>query len=158
MNKQKIILQLWENKELNDAIEKMHPEELREDLKSELFVVLCEMDEIKLVDMFDRGVIRFYLVRTMLNMMQSNTSQFYKTFRKQFEPQAAVHERDEDLLDKVDKEVNKLHWYCADILRLYALQFNGNAKELSRHTGIPYMSIIRTLKLTKNQLKKKLRK
>jgi hypothetical protein len=42
--------------------------------------VLCEMDEERIIDMRTRNVLKFYLVRTMINMMQSNTSQFYRTY------------------------------------------------------------------------------
>ncbi len=59
MNKNSIILELWESRELKEAIDKMQPEDLREDLRSELFKVLCEMDEERLIDMrtpFDERV------------------------------------------------------------------------------------------------------
>ena len=82
MNRNSIIVQLWDSTELKDAISKMQPEELQDDLRSELFKVLCEMDEDKLIDMHKRNVLKFYLVRTMINMMQSNTSQFYRTYRQ----------------------------------------------------------------------------
>ena len=158
MNRNSIIVQLWDSKELSDAISKMQPEELQEDLRSELFKVLCEMDEDKLIDMHKRNVLKFYLVRTMINMMQSNTSQFYRTYRKPLHPEVQLHDRDEDLLNRVETELSKLHWFSSDLLRLYAINHNCNAKELSRVTGIPYMTIHRVLKLTKRELKKQLRK
>jgi hypothetical protein len=158
MNRNSIIIQLWDSTELKDAISKMQPEELQEDLRSELFKVLCEMDEDKLIDMYKRNVLKFYLVRTMINMMQSNTSQFYRTYRKPLNQEIKLHDRDEDLLNKVEDELSKMHWYKAELLRVYAIKHNCNAKELSRVTGIPYMSIHRELKLTKRELKKQLRK
>ena len=158
MNKNSIILELWESQELKEAIDKMQPEDLREDLKCELFKVLCEMDEVRLIDMRTRNVLKFYLVRTMINMMQSNTSQFYRTYRKPLNAEVELHDRDEDLLNRVETELSKLHWFSSDLLRLYAINHNCNAKELSRVTGIPYMTIHRVLKLTKRELKKQLRK
>jgi len=120
--------------------------------------VLCEMEEEKLIDMHKRNVLKFYLVRTMINMMQSNTSQFYRTYRKPLNAEVELHDRDEDLLNRVETELSKLHWFSSDLLRLYAINHNCNAKELSRVTGIPYMTIHRVLKLTKRELKKQLRK
>lgn len=158
MNRESIILELWNSQELIDAISKMKPEDLQEDLRCELFKVLCEMDEDRLIDMRKRNVLKFYIVRTMLNMMQSKTSQFYKTYRKPLEEELIVYDRDEDMLNRVEDELSKLHWYKAELLRVYAIKHNGNAKELSRVTGIPYMSIHRELKLTKKELKKQLRK
>ena len=74
MNRNSIIEKLWNSQELKEAIAKMQPEDLQDDLRSEIFKVLCEMDEDKLVDMYNRNVLRFYIVRTMLNMTQSNTT------------------------------------------------------------------------------------
>jgi hypothetical protein len=158
MNRNSIIVQLWDSTELKDAISKMQPEELQDDLRSELFKVLCEMDEDKLIDMHKRNVLKFYLVRTMLNMMQSKTSQFYKLYRKPLHPEVELHDRDEELLNKVQDELANLHWFSSKLLELYAIHHNCNAKELSRVTGIPYMTIHRVLKLTKRELKKQLRK
>lgn len=158
MNRNSIIVELWDSLELKQAISKMQPEELQDDLRSELFKVLCEMQEDKLIDMHKRNVLKFYLVRTMLNMMQSKTSQFYKLYRKPLHPEVELHDRDEDLLTKVEEELSKMHWYKAELLRVYAINHNCNAKELSRVTGIPYMSVHRELKLTKRELKKQLRK
>ena len=53
--------------------------------------------------------------------------------------------------------IESLYWYQKEILKLYTFDFNKNAKELSRQTGIPYMSLIRTLNQTKKELKKKIR-
>jgi hypothetical protein len=158
MNRNSIIEKLWNSQELKDAIAKMQPEDLQDDLRSEIFKVLCEMEEDKLVDMYNRNVLRFYLVRTMLNMTQSKTSQFYKLYRKPLHPEVEIHDRDEDLLNKVQDELSNLHWFSSKLLELYAINHNCNAKELSRVTGIPYMTIHRVLKLTKKELKKKLRK
>jgi hypothetical protein len=41
MVKNEILAQYWTSKEVNDAFDKMHPEELRYDLKAEVFLVLC---------------------------------------------------------------------------------------------------------------------
>ena len=158
MNRNSIIEKLWNSQELKEAIAKMQPEDLQDDLRSEIFKVLCEMEEDKLVDMYNRNVLRFYLVRTMLNMTQSNTSQFYKLYRKPLQTELPIYDRDEELLNRVEDELSKLHWFSSDLLRLYAINHNCNAKELSSFTGIPYMTIHRVLKLTKKELKKQLRK
>ena len=70
MVKSKIIEQFWNSKEVDEAFNKMQPEELRYDLKAEVFLVLCEMDEEKLIGMYQRCELKFYIVRTMLNMIK----------------------------------------------------------------------------------------
>lgn len=164
MVKNEILAQYWDLKEVNDAFAKMQPEELQYDLKAEVFLVLCEMNEDKLKGMFERNELKFYIVRTMLNMIKSDRSTFYKNYRnhiefvdidKDFE---IINYDKMDLVDKLEKNLEGLHWYNKEILKLYAIDFKKNAKELSRKTGIPYMSLVRTINKTKKQMKTNIRK
>lgn len=159
MDKNKIIEQYWLNDEVNQAFAKMQPEELQYDLKVEVFMVLLEMDDEKLFGLYERNEIRFYIVRTMLNMIKSDRSQFWKKYRNytEYEDNEKAEVEQNSVLDIMEKGIEKLHWYQKEILNLYTFEFNKNAKELSRKTGIPYMSIIRTLKQTKTELKKHIR-
>lgn len=155
-----ILVEFWESKEVNAAIGKMHPVELQEDLKSELFLILAEMPEDKLKDLYKKQQLKFYIVRIMLNLVQSTDKKFYKKFRDfvEYIPQEKIEPEETDLTKDVTEYFEQLYWYNKEILRLYTFEFDKNAKELSRKTGIPYMSIIRTLNQTKNQLKKAIRK
>ena len=163
MVKNKILAEYWTLKEVNDAFAKMQPEELQYDLKAEVFLVLCEMNEEKLIGMYERNELKFYIVRIMLNMIKSDRSNFYKSYRNYTEyvdndTEAIVDFDKLDLVDKLEKNLEGLHWYNAAILKLYAIDFKKNAKELSRKTGIPYMSIVRTINKTKKQMKTNIRK
>ena len=163
MVKNKILAEYWTLKEVNDAFAKMHPEELQYDLKAEVFLVLCEMNEEKLIGMYERNELKFYIVRVMLNMIKSDRSNFYKSYRNYTEyvdndTEVIVDFDKLDLVDKLEKNLEGLHWYNKEILKLYAIDFKKNAKELSRKTGIPYMSIVRTINKTKKQMKTNIRK
>jgi hypothetical protein len=166
MVKNKILAEFWDLKEVNEAFGKMQPEELRYDLKAEVFLVLCEMEEQKLIGLYERNELRFYIVRTMLNMIKSDRSTFYKNYRNHIEFVASdlnreikrINDEPTDLIDKLEKNLEGLHWYNKEILKLYAIDFKKNAKELSRKTGIPYMSIVRTINKTKKQMKQNIRK
>lgn len=60
----------------------MKPEHLQGDLRSEVMLILCEEDEEKIISLYQKGVLKFYTVRIILNLIQSNTSPFYKKFRR----------------------------------------------------------------------------
>ena len=59
----------------------MEPEHLRDDLKSEVMVIVCAWDEEKVLGLHSRKELEFYVVRVILNLVKSDRSPFYKMFR-----------------------------------------------------------------------------
>lgn len=159
MGRNEILIEFWQSKEVNAAFKKMHPVELQEDLKSEVFLILAELPEIKLIDLYDKKQLRFYVVRIMLNLVQNNKTPFYKKYRNfvEYSAKEVIEIVQEDITNKIVESFDELHWYKKELMRLYVHEFNHNAKELSRSTKIPYMSIIRTLNIIKQELKTKIR-
>ena len=162
MNKSQIIETLYLDKEIDKAIRKMQPVELQDDLRQEIFLVLCEMDDSRLIDMHKNGYLRYFLVRTMLNMIKSNRSGFYNLFRKQF-VEFAEHvddepdvEHNEHLIEKLNKSYEVLHWYEKEIFKLYS-ENGQNILKLARDTKIPYRSLFKTIRKVKTFLKFKIR-
>ena len=151
MGRNEILIEFWKSEEVNNAFSKMHPIELQDDLKAEVFLILCEMPEAKLIDLYDKKQLRFYLVRIMLNLIQSTDKKFYQKYRN-FTELVGYEKKDEEYNEdiiNVNEHIENLYWYKQEIFRLYTFEFNKNARELSKNTGIHYMSIIRTL----NQIK-----
>ena len=159
MDKNQIISELYQCKDINGAIQKMEPVELQEDLKQEMFMVLCEMDDERLIDLHSKGFLKFFLVRTMLNMIKSDRSGFYKNFRNFFE----LGEKYEpiELKDISLPEVNldqvfgttRQGLYEKDMFLYYVYTFNKNAAQLSKATKIPYITVVRTIKNAKCKIK-----
>ena len=107
MTRDKIISSLYTDKDITDAINKMHPEELRDDLRQEMFMVLLEMPEQKLKDRYSEGSLKWYLIRTMLNMIKSDSSNLYMKFRRCNDELTEKHDKSDtsshdELLDKVN--------------------------------------------------------
>lgn len=161
MNRCKIISSLYLDADLNKAIKKMQPVELQEDLKQEIFLVICEMSNEKFFDIYEKGYLKFFAVRTMLNMAKSDRSNFFTMFRKQFDE---IHEnldrKEDEYCEEIDLKLKisfePLYWYEKEIFRLYS--DNGkNIKKLSRDTGIPYRSLFETIKKVRASLKIKIR-
>ena len=147
--------------DIKDAIGKMNPTDLQDDLRQEVFLVLCEMDEVKLFEMYDGGYLKYFIVRTILNMAKSDRSNFYKRFRQVYAEIPVTYEikkeeYDETLMNKLEKGLEVLHWYEAELLKLYAN--NGkNLLAISRETKIPYRSLIKTIRKAKILMKYKIR-
>lgn len=158
MEKNAIITELYLSKDINDAIGKMQPYELQDDLRQEVFLVLCEMDEERLMQMFNDGYLKYFIVRTILNMAKSDRSNFSKTFRKVYEEVGDnMHDEtyDESLTQKLYKSMEVLHWYEREIFKLFSE--SGNLLQVSRDTKIPYRSLLKTIKKVKTLLKYKIR-
>lgn len=53
-----------------------------DDFVQEIYMVLLEYDQSKLRDIWDKGQFNFFLTRIIKNQWCSNTSPFYKKYRK----------------------------------------------------------------------------
>lgn len=137
----------------------MHPIELQEELKSELFLRIAEIPEEKLIDLYNKKQLRFYIVRIMLNLIRSTDHKFYKKFRNfvEYVPIEIIEVEQIDVTTIVKEQYESLYWYEKEIFRLYTFEFNCNAKKLSIALGIPYISVVRTINKIKQDLKTKIR-
>ena len=167
MTRSQIIEELYNSKEIKQALMKMQPANLREELKQEMFVNLCSISEDKFWSIYNTNGtsgLKYWLVRCMLNMIYSTgmNQPFFRHFRAKFESIDDIHElvqiedesKDykEKLFNQVEVARKELSWYEDMLLDTY-VELNFNQTEISRKTGIPYMSIVKTI----SNIKKKIR-
>lgn len=162
----------------------MNPEHLREDLKQELFLVLCEKSDTFIEDLHKKNQLKFYATRIILNMIASNTSPFYKKFRGfvneiKHEDAAPVYGINKHLLydeftpqqkevnytnlvNAVNAAIEKLPHYDREIFKDYVAKGSAGKmiKEMVALTGsyIPKRSILATVKSVKNFIKEEVKK
>lgn len=155
---------MYLDKDISQAIGKMQPVELQDDLRQEIFLVLCEMDNERLMGMWTSGYLKYFVVRTMLNMAKSDRSTFFNQFRKSFTEYCDNYEKadegsdvHEEMDGKLKQSMGELHWYEKNVFELYA--DNGrNILKLSRDTKIPYRSLFKTVTKVKKKLSTAVRK
>lgn len=155
-----MIDQLFKDKRIDDACKKIAKgNDLWQDLKQELFVVLCEYDQSKLKEIIDKKQIMYFIVRILLNFYNSKTSTFYKKFKhindeiidlkyiKQLEDNYCYS----DELDKIDLafEQADLSWYERGIAKLYIQE--KSFRKLSAKLDIPTRSLCETMKDVKRK-------
>jgi DNA-directed RNA polymerase specialized sigma24 family protein len=156
-----ILESLFKNRQIAETISKMNPDHIREDLKSELFCVLCELKEDRLVDMHERGFLVFYAIRTILTMAKSNRSTFYKKFRKE-NAELDVNLTDipdtdyEDFVGDVMNAYDGLHFVEREILKAYSKLKSLEA--VSRDTGVPLATVKRIMSNAKRRIHEILKK
>jgi hypothetical protein len=82
MNRDEIVSALFTGTNFNRALAKMEPDYLRDDLRMEVFAVVCEWDSSFVEGLYERKQLDFYVIRVMMNQIQSNTSPFFKKYRR----------------------------------------------------------------------------
>lgn len=161
--KNEIIAELYESREFNECIGKMEPEHLRDDLRSEVMLILLESPEDKIKQMHERRELKFFTVRIILNLIQSKTSGFYKRYRQQLTEitdRFATEEQDieeretrEQLEEKAIGEIDNLYWYNKELLQLWMQ--HGNYRAIQKITKIPHSSAYKTIQASIEQIKQK---
>ena len=155
---------MYLDKDISQAIGKMQPVELQDDLRQEIFLVLCEMDNDRLMGMWTSGYLKYFVVRTMLNMAKSDRSTFFNQFRRSFTEYCDNYEKadegseiNEEIDSKLKQSMGELHWYEKNVFELYA-ENGRNILKLSRDTKIPYRSLFKTVTKVKKKLSTAVRK
>lgn len=164
----KIISDLFTSKEFNDCIRKMKPVELQDDLRAEVALILCEKKDDFIISLANNGdALRYYTVRIILNLIQSNTSPFYKKYRQPVCEFVDMHERkdateDEDVRilkelkeEKVLQIIEELYWYDREMLKLYMEK--GSYRDMQKATGIPWGSCYDTIQMALAKIRYELR-
>jgi hypothetical protein len=162
MTKNQIIEQLFRGKNFNDAIFKMEPAHLRDDLKMEVITIVCEWPEEKILKLHSDNALDFYVVRVILNQAKSSTSPFAKKYRAPFLELKDVADHSESIEDRQVREqmedfaleeIERLYWYDAEMIRLYLKL--GSFRAIEEHTGIPFISCYKNIKKSMATLKKR---
>lgn len=163
MTREQIITQLYNSPDLNNVIKGIDPEHLRDELKQEVILVICELPEDKLLKLHEAGHLRFYVWRVITNMAYSSTSKFYRVFRK---PHPTIHDNMTEELTEQDNQhieiINRMcespetaEWFNGRILKLYAEL--GTMDKVAKEIGIPKNAIFRAVHTARKMVKSRIR-
>ena len=148
-----VIIKTSQDKELKQICRKIGGN-LAEDLFQELMLILLEYDKEKLLSIYNKGYYKWFLVKTLTNQFNSNSSPFAKKYRPKEIDFILTSEYDHNidiLIDKIDKQLNKLHWYDRELFKAYVE--SGSYRKLSKQTDIPFNSISRTVNYVKTYIR-----
>lgn len=150
-----IIADLYRDPTLDRALRTMKPDHLREDLRQEIFLVLCAMPDDQLQEMHARtGTPLRYLLGTMVQMVKTNNHKFFRQYRRQPPAAAAgvqtaspspTRRESTDAAALVWREIEGLHWYHATLLKIYA-EKKCSYTDVSRETGVPRKVVAASLR------------
>ena len=156
MNWHEIINQTAKDKEIKSICKKIGGN-LSDDLYQELMVIILEYPKEKLVEIYNKGYFKFFIVRTLTNQFNSNSSPFNKLYRLKEIEELPTFEYDKNidvLYHKVNNILDKLHWYDRELFKAYIEA--GSYRKLSKITDIPFNSISRTINHVKSIIRNNL--
>jgi hypothetical protein len=148
-----VIIKTSQDKELKQICRKIGGN-LADDLFQELMLILLEYDKEKLLSIYNKGYYKWFLVKTLTNQFNSNSSPFAKKYRPKEIDFILTSDYDHNidiLIDKIDKQLNKLHWYDRELFKAYVE--SGSYRKLSKQTDIPFNSISRTVNYVKTYIR-----
>ena len=148
-----LITKTSQDKELRQICRKIGGN-LSDDLFQELMVILLEYNEQKLIDIYNKGYYKWFLVKTLTNQFNSNSSPFNKKYRPKDIDYIITDSYDHSIdimIDKVNNKLNQLHWYDRELFKAYIE--SGSYRKLSKQTDIPFNSISRTINNVKNYIR-----
>ena len=153
MNFYELITKTSQDKELRQICRKIGGN-LSDDLFQELMLILLEYNEQKLIDIYNKGYYKWFLVKTLTNQFNSNSSPFNKKYRPKDIDYIISDSYDHSIdimIDKVNNKLNQLHWYDRELFKAYIE--SGSYRKLSKQTDIPFNSISRTINNVKNYIR-----
>jgi hypothetical protein len=130
----KILLLLEQSASFNKYIDSVHPSDLQQDLKSEVYLILADKKVEVLEQLVNDNKVEQFAVAIAKTQIQSTSSPFYVKYRKALPIQKQLDSYDEldiSTLRAVDSElINAL------------VNTGGSVKKLSDNTGIYYKALL----------------
>lgn len=161
ITKDSIISQLWGDVKLNQMLSKFNAGGGQQDLKSELFAVLCEKDSEFILDLWSKKQLLFYCTGIVQRMIFQAGNRFHRRYRTQ------SYEFTESLLNITNEDYNKdkedklqnlehaldtdLHWVEKSMVKLH--QDLGSMERISKATKISMKQVDRIYKKAKEKLR-----
>jgi len=180
MTKASILTEIYQSKEVEAIIRSIKPKDLQDDIKQHCFLELFEKSEEFILDLYNRGKLRHYIVKVLYNTSRWSCTTLHKQLGKELlltDLENNYHNTDTEVSGKVSgkylehkefiqhqedreyEEINiepvlkSVYWYKAELIRLYAE--HGTYQKVSNLTGIPLKSVFTTIRDARIEIKQK---
>lgn len=163
MNCNDIIQDMYNNKAVNKLLSKIQPDDLQQDLKQELAIVLLEYNCDKLQKMHSEGNLLKFTLQVLWNMATFKRSNFNKTYKRNDNDKLTEYLRTQFAAAIIDtKPAQKL---LQDKLTLNGNEAHEsmifskyielkNCSKVAHYFNIPHIHVFKVVKKTKDELKK----
>lgn len=161
--KQEIMNYVYHSKTINNIFNNIiQNKDRRELMKSDVYLLLCEMDDKKLIIMYDNGKIDGFISKVILQQWNSNTSDYYKNYKNGgFRKSLTRDNGDVDMelsnesesfsYSKYNNDITNIldntHWYHKTLFNLYYSD-DYSYKQIEGMTGINFRSVFNSVNKT----------
>ena len=157
--KNQILTDLFKSMELADMLVKFDAGAGNEDLKSELFLVLCNQPEAKIIELSNNKQLMYFATGIVQKMIFQKGKFFrtYRTITTEFNSNIEIEEEgynvERDLmLNKVEVSLEAdLHWVERSMVSLYLDK--GSMTKISEDVKIPFKQVQRIMKAARTKVK-----
>ena len=139
-----------------------------EELCHLVILSILESDQEKIEEIIQKKQLRYWIVRMMMNQYNSNTSPFHYTYRKPAERHRAASQdiamwydsdmekkiRDEEKIDFINSTLSDMPYFDKTVTEIY-YEHNHSLRTMAQATGVSRTTLFKTLKRTRNEIKKK---
>jgi DNA-directed RNA polymerase specialized sigma24 family protein len=154
MTKASILTEIYQSKEVETIIRSIKPKDLQQDIKQHCFLELFEKPEEFILDLYNRGKLRHYIVKVLYNTSRWSCTTLHKQLGKEI-PTEEFTDSECEIYEEVNIEpvLQKVYWYKTELVRLYAE--HGTYQKVSDLTGIPLKSVYMTIIEARKEIKQK---
>ena len=146
--KSQILTELYGSIQLNSMLSKFNAGGGSEDLKAELFAVLCEKSDEQIMDLHNKGQLMYFATGIVQRMIFQKGSKFHRLYRScVYEytdamlsaPDESLAKDKEQQIAAMEKGIDNLHWVEQRMLEIW--QDEGDMVSITRKTKIPYRQV-----------------
>lgn len=158
ITKNHILTDLFKSRELDEMLTKFDAGAGSQDLKSELFLVLCNQTEAKIIELYNNKQLMFFATGIIQRMIFQK-GKFYRTYRKHtfefnnnidFENDCYDLEND-IVLNRVEVSIEKdLHWVERAMVSLYLDK--GSMTKISEDVKMPFKQVQKIMKAARTKI------
>ena len=152
METKEILEKIYRSDELKECVSKIRPVTIQQDVLQCTFTELLLKDKEIILDLYARNKLMAYIAKMIYNMVRWERGSFRSSETKEILLQELPEIIDEQKNEIIVVPLQKIHWYEAKILELYA-EF-GTYRKVAEVTGIPHISIYHTVQKARKNIKK----
>lgn len=158
ITKNHILTDFFRSRDLSEMLSKFDAGAGNEDLKSELFLVLCNQTEAKIIDLHTNKQLMFFATGIIQRMIFQK-GKFYRTYRKhtlEFNNNIDLindnYDLDTDIiLNKIEESMDKdLHWVERAMVGLYLDK--GSMTKISEDVRMPFKQVQKIMKAARTKI------